>query len=562
VKTNGVHPDSYKLLLFPFSLKDKATQWLESFPRDSINNWDDLVTKFLAKFYPPQRVIRLKTKVQTFTQMDAEPLYEAWERYKALIRKCPLEMFNEWDKLQNFYEGLTMKAQEALDYSAGGSMKLMKTAEEAQNLINMVANNQYFFAHQRQRQPSQRKGVMELEGVDSILAQNKMMQQQIQQQFDQMAKRIDSLQVAAINTSQSSTKWGQNEENQEDQQHEQPQYVHNQSCGQNEVYGDTYNPSWKNHPNIRWGDNHTQNQQPWQRNSNQNNSRNNQNHNQQNTNPNPYRKPQNNHPNSSYYPPNNQTTNQNTYHQPSISHNQPQASQDTQRISNLEILIEKMMKHQDIMMEKLMKNQEMARQDQETARKDQDAVRKDQAITSKNQEASIRNLETQMEQVAKQITEMGEKQPNASPSATQNHPRDKGKATKWEECKAIIVGSEKTGEKEAINQEEHNKQIPQEETEERSEEDRKTKNAKSSKRDKDIPETQLQEKKEGMKPYIPKLPYPQRFKKENEDKQYSKFLNIFKTLSINIPFLEALEQMPLYAKFMKEVLTKKRPLKE
>ena len=65
-----------------------------------------------------------------------------------------------------------------------------------------------------------------------------------------------------------------------------------------------------------------------------------------------------------------------------------------------------------------------------------------------------------------------------------------------------------------------------------------------------------------MKSYVPKLPYPQRFKKENEDKQYSKFLDIFKTLSINIPFLEALEQMALYAKFMTEVLTKKRSLKE
>ncbi|XP_015935285.1 uncharacterized protein LOC107461311 [Arachis duranensis] len=312
-----------------------------------------------------------------------------------------------------------------------------------------------------------------------------------------MAKKIDSLQVAAVNTSQPSTKWGQNEENQEDQQQEQPQYVHNQSPGQNDVYGDTHNPSWKNHPNIRWGDNHTQNQQPWQRNSNQNNSRNNQNYNQQNINPNPYRKPQNNHSNSSYCPPNNQTTNQNTHHQPSTPHNQPQTSQDTQRISNLETLIEKMMKHQETMMEKLMKNQEMAKQDQE-------AAWKDQAITIKNQEAAIRNLERHMEQMAKQNTEMGEKQLNASPSTTSDHPRDKGKATKWEECKAIMVG----GEKEAINQEEHNRKVPQEETEERSEEERKTKNAKSSKRDKDILETQLQEKKERVKPHIPKLPYP------------------------------------------------------
>lgn len=88
-------------------------------------------------------------------------------------------MFNEWDKLQNFYEGLTLRAQEALDYSTRGSVQLMKTVEEAQNLIDTMTNNQYFYAHQRKRQPAQRKGVLELEGVDTILAQNKVMHQQI-----------------------------------------------------------------------------------------------------------------------------------------------------------------------------------------------------------------------------------------------------------------------------------------------------------------------------------------------------------------------------------------------
>ena len=58
-----------------------------------------------------------------------------------------------------------------------------------------------------------------------------------------MARRIDSLQVAAVNTSQPSTVCVQNEESQEEQQQEQVQYMHNQNFGQNEVYGDTYNPS-------------------------------------------------------------------------------------------------------------------------------------------------------------------------------------------------------------------------------------------------------------------------------------------------------------------------------
>ncbi|MCQ7416416.1 retropepsin-like domain-containing protein, partial [Salmonella enterica] len=54
------------------------------------------------------------------------------------------------------------------------------------------------------------------------------------------------------------------------------------------------------------------------------------------------------------------------------------------------------------------------------------------------------------------------------------------------------------------------------------------------------------------------IPYPQRFQKKKLDAEFSKFLDIFKQLHINIPFADALEQMPHYAKFMKEILSKKR----
>ena len=46
------------------------------------------------------------------------------------------------------------------------------------------------------------------------------------------------------------------------------------------------------------------------------------------------------------------------------------------------------------------------------------------------------------------------------------------------------------------------------------------------------------------------------------DSQYARFLNIFKKLEINIPFAEALAQMPHYAKFMKDIINKKRKLYE
>lgn len=40
------------------------------------------------------------------------------------------------------------------------------------------------------------------------------------------------------------------------------------------------------------------------------------------------------------------------------------------------------------------------------------------------------------------------------------------------------------------------------------------------------------------------------------------FLNIFRKLIVNIPFAEALEQMPSYAKFMKQILSTEKMLEE
>ncbi|XP_049382849.1 uncharacterized protein LOC125847226 [Solanum stenotomum] len=61
---------------------------------------------------------------------------------------------------------------------------------------------------------------------------------------------------------------------------------------------------------------------------------------------------------------------------------------------------------------------------------------------------------------------------------------------------------------------------------------------------------------------LPKIspPFPQRLKKKNEDEKFKKFFSVFKILSINLPLVEALFEMPGYAKFMKELVTKKRRL--
>ncbi|XP_062118983.1 uncharacterized protein LOC133832688 [Humulus lupulus] len=57
-------------------------------------------------------------------------------------------------------------------------------------------------------------------------------------------------------------------------------------------------------------------------------------------------------------------------------------------------------------------------------------------------------------------------------------------------------------------------------------------------------------------------PFPQCFQKQKFDSQFKKFLDMLKQLHINIPLVEALEQMPNYVKFMKDILTWKRRLGE
>ena len=58
------------------------------------------------------------------------------------------------------------------------------------------------------------------------------------------------------------------------------------------------------------------------------------------------------------------------------------------------------------------------------------------------------------------------------------------------------------------------------------------------------------------------MPFPQRLQKAKREEQFSRFLDIFKKIEINIPFSEVINQMPIYAKFLKEILNKKRKIDE
>ncbi|GJV29109.1 reverse transcriptase domain-containing protein [Tanacetum coccineum] len=58
------------------------------------------------------------------------------------------------------------------------------------------------------------------------------------------------------------------------------------------------------------------------------------------------------------------------------------------------------------------------------------------------------------------------------------------------------------------------------------------------------------------------IPFPHRLRREIEESQQRKFLENLKQLHINIPFAEALAQMPKYVKFLKGLLSNKARLEE
>jgi hypothetical protein len=58
--------------------------------------------------------------------------------------------------------------------------------------------------------------------------------------------------------------------------------------------------------------------------------------------------------------------------------------------------------------------------------------------------------------------------------------------------------------------------------------------------------------------FVPKAPYPERLRALKKNAQFVEILEVFKQVQINILFLDAIQQVPSYAKFLKDLVTIKR----
>ncbi|GJY37284.1 reverse transcriptase domain-containing protein [Tanacetum coccineum] len=86
-----------------------------------ILTWDDLVSKFINKFFPPSKTINLRNEITRFQQQFDETFYEAWDRFNNLLRACPHHGFSELHQLDTFYNALNSNDQDSLNSAAGGN---------------------------------------------------------------------------------------------------------------------------------------------------------------------------------------------------------------------------------------------------------------------------------------------------------------------------------------------------------------------------------------------------------------------------------------------------------
>ena len=205
-------------------------------------------------------------------------------------------------------------------------------------------------------------------------------------------------------------------------------------------------------------------------------------------------------------------------------------------------------------------------------------LKKSQEAERRNNEASRKMLETQIGQMAKQIAEQSK---GGFSGTTKENPKN-------ESCNAIELRSNKVltqlvpkipkkDEEVAVEVDKNSgvandeEVIVEQEAENGVVENERKEKIEGEKSEKFVDEDLILRKsksqllKDGKKPQVipsyVKLPYPHLAKKKkNEEGQFKKFMELFSQLQVNIPFGKALNQMPVYAKFMKELLTgRKRP---
>ncbi|KAA3486625.1 Retrotransposon gag protein [Gossypium australe] len=195
--------------------KSMAKQWLNSLLWGPITTWDQIIKKFLLKYFPPTKIIKLKNDIFSFFQFDIKTLYDTWERFKNLFRRCPHHGLHLRLQVQTFYNDLNPSTKQIIDAAAGGTLN-NKILEAAQEFIKS--------------KPAKVARVVDIDVVSMLANQvNPVM-------------KCDANGAGMINSEYSPFK--------SNMEHGQVNFMGNNYRPQNNPYSNNYNPGWRTHPNY------------------------------------------------------------------------------------------------------------------------------------------------------------------------------------------------------------------------------------------------------------------------------------------------------------------------
>ena len=130
VKLKGVRLEVIKLQLFPFSLRDVAATWFESLPYGLVNNWKELVEAYMNRFFSHALTSKRRREIIVFKQGEDESLYNAWERYKRLLKRWPMHGIDLTTQMNIFYHSMNYTSNGIINTACYGAFK-RKSVEEA-----------------------------------------------------------------------------------------------------------------------------------------------------------------------------------------------------------------------------------------------------------------------------------------------------------------------------------------------------------------------------------------------------------------------------------------------
>ena len=265
-KEGAFDMDLLKLKAFPSTLKDKAKIWLNSLRPRTIRNWAELQAEFPKKFFSAHKTNNLKRKIYTFAAHDSERFYQCWERYLETISACPHHGFDTWMLVNHFYDGMSPSMKQLLETMCGGDF-LSKNPDEAMDFLNYVAETSKGWDEPNPREVERMKPTANSRGGIYALTEevelkaklstlNRRMEELEQRKHQEVrAVAEETMPSQPCFNCQSTGHQGEHcpiSPSVRDLMVESASVVGQNRPPNDAQYGNTYNPNWKNHPNLAW----------------------------------------------------------------------------------------------------------------------------------------------------------------------------------------------------------------------------------------------------------------------------------------------------------------------